>query len=389
MVVYNFARQSSFALDQGASNWDPSTILGIINPDKRKFTCVGYAPSCGRRCRKEIAQSNQQKVFDMLNEIALLSPHSRAVASKLPKIAFLSLCVRYHWDQVEEMVSTWQTKISSMKPRAARVKSWRVDEDDAIQNTTPRCAASRPGQKIPPASSPHVPRASARIRPTQAEKEQRRKEEQDKKRREQEELAAEKLKKEKEEKEEKEKLAREKKQKKEKQERERQAENERMRRAAERAREEKERLKRAEAAREKKELAEAWEKYIGGWDTFRGMLPLPVFQNCQSLTDFPAATESIPTSSVRSAIPWPVRGGQYSEVRYTAVKDFYLKACPEADNATAMFKIMQKESLKWHPDKICSLFRGAAVGEADKMVVDVIAKVVIELRADAQKKRKP
>jgi hypothetical protein len=82
-----------------------------------------------------------------------------------------------------------------------------------------------------------------------------------------------------------------------------------------------------------------------------------------------------------------VKDGRYSDVRLSAVKDFYMKACPDSDNPTLMFKLMQKESLKWHPDKICALFRGASVGEAEKMVVDVIAKVVIELRSQANEKR--
>jgi len=71
----------------------------------------------------------------------------------------------------------------------------------------------------------------------------------------------------------------------------------------------------------------------------------------------------------------------------SAVKEFFLKACPDADNPARMFKVMREESLKWPPDKIAALFKGARIGDAEKMVVDTIAVVVIELRAEAQGKR--
>jgi hypothetical protein len=252
MVVYNFSCQGSFALDQGVKSWDPSTVFGITNPDTRGFTCVGYAPSCGRRCRNPIAQCNRQKVFDMLDEIALLSPNSRAVTLKLAKIAFLSLCVRNHRGQVEEVVSEWQTRISSMKPHAAEAKSRRVDGDANSLQTSLRNAALRSSRQTPQTHSSQKPTTSAKTSPTSAGEEQRKQGIQEKRRQEQERLRKEKLKKEEEE-------------------REREAEKKRRQRASERKQEEEERLKRAKAAKEKKEWEKAWKSYIEGWDIFRGM----------------------------------------------------------------------------------------------------------------------
>jgi outer membrane biosynthesis protein TonB len=316
----------------------------------------------------------------MLDEIALLSPSSCAVASKLSKIAFLSLCVRYHRGQVDEVVAQWQTKISSMKPHAGRTKSWRVEGDTSSPNMAARNAAPRATQQTPQAPSSERPRISARIRPTEAEKEQRRQEAQAKKQQEQERLSKEKQEREKQEKEEEEKLEREKKQKKEQQERERAAQNERLRKAAERRREEEERLKRAEAASEKKAIWKAG-------TPLEACILFSVHSELLLISAF-TATKSIPASSIRSAIPWPVKSGLYKEVKYSAVKEFFLKGCPDMENPTLMFKLMQKESLKWHPDKMCALFRRPTVADAEKMVVDVIAKVVIELRGEAQEKRK-
>jgi len=106
------------------------------------------------------------------------------------------------------------------------------------------------------------------------------------------------------------------------------------------------------------------------------------------LTSALTATKSIPASSIHSSIPWPVKSGQYSgQLHYSTVKEFYQKAFPAADNPELMFKLMQKESLKWHPDKIAELFRRHPVGEGERMVVNLIARVVIEMRAEAQAKR--
>jgi hypothetical protein len=162
----------------------------------------------------------------MLDEIALLSPNSRAVTLKLAKIAFLSLCVRNHRGQVEEVVSEWQTRISSMKPHAAEAKSRRVDGDANSLQTSLRNAALRSSRQTPQTHSSQKPTTSAKTSPTSAGEEQRKQGIQEKKRRQ---------------------------------------------RASERKQEEEERLKRAKAAKEKKEWEKAWKSYIEGWDIFRGM----------------------------------------------------------------------------------------------------------------------
>ena len=52
-----------------------------------------------------------------------------------------------------------------------------------------------------------------------------------------------------------------------------------------------------------------------------------------------------------------------------------------------MFKLMQRESLKWHTDKIKVLLRGQNPNEADKLIVDLICRIVIEVRQDAQERK--
>ena len=53
-----------------------------------------------------------------------------------------------------------------------------------------------------------------------------------------------------------------------------------------------------------------------------------------------------------------------------------------------MSKLMQGEILKWHPDKVTRLFLNTEPNDADRMIVNMICGVVIELRNEANKKRK-
>src|SRR5262249_1982548 len=91
------------------------------------FTCVGYAPSKGRRCRNPINQHNRGLAYDLLDRISLLSPTSSQVAKLLPQLASLSLCLRFHQDQVNSVVSEWATRASKGKDGKSKVFEARSD----------------------------------------------------------------------------------------------------------------------------------------------------------------------------------------------------------------------------------------------------------------------
>src|ERR1700691_4035579 len=78
--------------------WDPSETLGIINTDPgyQRITCIGHAPSQGRRCRNPIRSDNPDFITATLSEIAYLRPDNPTVISRLRAIAGPALCVRYH-----------------------------------------------------------------------------------------------------------------------------------------------------------------------------------------------------------------------------------------------------------------------------------------------------
>ena len=111
--------QKSYGLDQKQASWDAVETLNIINPDRGCLTCVGFAPSQGRRCRNPIAQHNRTFAFKILNKISNEAPDGSALVADLRKIAATSLCLRYHQGQVDSVVAEWQSKIQSVKAQKA------------------------------------------------------------------------------------------------------------------------------------------------------------------------------------------------------------------------------------------------------------------------------
>lgn len=84
--------------------WDPIETLQLVNPDRDKITCVGFAPSQGRRCRNPIAGHNISAAMQILNQFSLQVPDTEAMKPQLLEVASRLLCVRFHRNQREEVV---------------------------------------------------------------------------------------------------------------------------------------------------------------------------------------------------------------------------------------------------------------------------------------------
>ncbi|OCK98242.1 uncharacterized protein K441DRAFT_464242, partial [Cenococcum geophilum 1.58] len=89
--------------------WDPIETLEIINPDRNCLTCVGYAPSCGRRCRNPINQANRASAFQLLKDLENIDPSMTNIQPQLCRLAGLTLCLRYHQNQVGAVVDEWMS----------------------------------------------------------------------------------------------------------------------------------------------------------------------------------------------------------------------------------------------------------------------------------------
>ena len=73
--------------------WSPSEVLQL-DLNSSGSTCIGYAPSKGRRCHNPIAYDNRQEAVNILTAMSLLDPHSKRIDKRLDELAPRLLCRR-------------------------------------------------------------------------------------------------------------------------------------------------------------------------------------------------------------------------------------------------------------------------------------------------------
>jgi len=234
MVVYSSPYADSFdsiPKTKQKKIWDAVEVLDIINPDRGCLTCVGYAPSCRRRCRNPINAGNRATAFRLLDRIAYSKPQSPDTRKLLHELAKCALCLRNHQDQAHDVVAQWERKIAAMTPEQ-KVKT--EPFDDNLSELMKKLAKIR----------------AERDRQAQEKEEKARRatEERDRKDRQR----------------------REQQEKEEKAERAREAEGRR-----ERERKRREEQERQNAQRETKRWHERWNTYISRWDEFSSEFPRP------------------------------------------------------------------------------------------------------------------
>jgi hypothetical protein len=257
MGIETFPRYQSSFIDHKSPAWDPCATLEIVNPDRGCLTCVGYAPSQRRRCRNPIAAGNRSCVYKMLEALANTSPDSRSIKSQLEQIAALSLCRRYHQNQIDSVVDQWLSRITLMRRRQSSQFDY---EDLDTHHARPKATRgsnwqSWSSKSHAPEGKPQTSKSNSQAREQDtAERQQR----EDRRRREQKRREAERAEE-------------------ERQEREREAsaererQNEKLRQqAAQRKREERQKQAHGKAEQERKTWDQAWEDYVKGWAVFKG-----------------------------------------------------------------------------------------------------------------------
>lgn len=110
------------------SLWSPTEVLKI-DPDAPRFTCVGYAPSKGRRCHNPIAAANRQEASELLTRMSRIDPSSSRLDSKLEALAPRLLCRRWHQNQAESITEKWNDRIE-------RFVAAKVAREEVIENTS-------------------------------------------------------------------------------------------------------------------------------------------------------------------------------------------------------------------------------------------------------------
>ncbi|KFX86918.1 hypothetical protein V490_08724 [Pseudogymnoascus sp. VKM F-3557] len=309
-----------------ATQWDPEAILGIINLDRGSFTCVGYAPSQRRRCRNPIARNDRAFVYGLLELLPLMDPSSRKFATLLEEAAYRSLCWR-HGNQANDILKKWEASITALNLPTHEAK----EKSKQSQSYTKKSQST--GSYYTRYTDKHVKTEQDRREAQQDQQRKSRQEEHDKKKKEQER-------------------------------RDKEAHERRQQEAQKRK--EREQQARERAIKERREWQQAWQNYVTKWAAFKE-----------------AKHEPSTVQQAQALIPWPVKSGLFRDLTSAHVRSFYGEACPDT-KTTAMFKTMQRESLKWHPDKMVNLYRNCAPGDADKMVIGMICRVVLELREEAK-----
>lgn len=105
--------------------WAPADALDL-DPNSSSFTCVGYAPSKGRRCHNAIACVNRQEAAKILLQMSRLDPQSQRIDDKLEELASRLLCRRWHQNQAAEMKRKWHCDIETY----LAAESARREEED-------------------------------------------------------------------------------------------------------------------------------------------------------------------------------------------------------------------------------------------------------------------
>ncbi|MCJ1230590.1 hypothetical protein MMC12_007264 [Toensbergia leucococca] len=129
--------------------WNPSQIfkLGEYSPE-HESTCIGHAPSKGRRCRNPIAAANRHEASKKLDRIGRMDVMTANLDDFLEDIASRLLCKRWHQNQASTITSVWLSKVEKLRAEMTRQRADdRLGEQIAvleITDTTATTAATTP-----------------------------------------------------------------------------------------------------------------------------------------------------------------------------------------------------------------------------------------------------
>lgn len=113
--------------------WDPYNVLDI---DKSRTRCYGWAPSKGRQCENPVAMANRDEAHRLLAKISRREASSDVVSRILDQVAHCLLCRRNHQDQATSVVDRWERRIdtftesSTVEGDEEETTSTRNDEEE-------------------------------------------------------------------------------------------------------------------------------------------------------------------------------------------------------------------------------------------------------------------
>ena len=90
--------------------WDPEQMLGLSGDGR----CVGDAATTGRKCCNPINKLNRRFFKNTIAELSSQPLSVILLRPKLERLAYHGLCLRYHQNQVDDMVKRWIRKIQDL-----------------------------------------------------------------------------------------------------------------------------------------------------------------------------------------------------------------------------------------------------------------------------------
>lgn len=103
------------------NDWSAWELLQIINADDFSFTCVGYAPSKGRRCRNRIANPDKIATKRILDSLPEFVDSTNALEAQLRIVVPMAICKNReckHQDQADSIVGRWYDTIMAAAGRS-------------------------------------------------------------------------------------------------------------------------------------------------------------------------------------------------------------------------------------------------------------------------------
>lgn len=96
-----------------AVQWDAYKVLKICNPDTGAFTCVGQAKTYHRRCQCAVNVGNRTEALGLLATLPGIKERG-AFLGTLKKIAQKGCCLRFHQNQIDNVMAEWKEKLEGL-----------------------------------------------------------------------------------------------------------------------------------------------------------------------------------------------------------------------------------------------------------------------------------
>ena len=94
-----------------AAQWDPYAVLNI---NKSRSRCYGWAPSKGRLCENPISITSRNEAHRLISRIARLDPSDDEVMELLSHVARCLLCRNRHQGQATSVLDRWEQRIETV-----------------------------------------------------------------------------------------------------------------------------------------------------------------------------------------------------------------------------------------------------------------------------------